>query len=383
MIAQEDRPLAVVGDLRRLPHDVGDREAILARQRHIHARHQREMERHVAFVALAEILLGVLRPLVGFREKHAAGIGAVDLGADLLQNLVRLRQVLVVGALALDEVGHRIEPQAVDAHVEPEVHDSQHGLEHCRVVEVEIGLVGIEAVPEIGLGFGVPRPVGAQRIDEDDARAGIFLVAVGPDVEIALGRARRRHAGALEPGVLVGGMVDHQLGDDADAEPVGFLDQLLHVVEGAVLGMHRGVFGDVVAVILARRGIERQQPDRVDAQLGDIGQPGDQAGKIPDAVVVRIEERLHVELVDDRVLVPLRVGGDRQDGLVGDGCVHGALRGESRQMANGRAAGSSRRCWFLPCQAKRSPRTRSSTSSVPSSGSFHSHSGISKPVSCG
>jgi len=182
--------------------------------------------------------------------------------------------------------------------------------------------------------------------------------------------------------MLVGRVIDHQLRDDADAQLVRFLDQTFHVVERAVLGVHRRVLGDVVAVIAPRRRVERQQPDRVDAQLGDVGQPRDEAGEIPDAVVVRIEERLHVKLVDDRVLVPLRIGRDRQGGgRVGDGGIHAALRGDRRQMAKGRTDGSRRRFWFLPCQVKRSPRTRSSTSIAPSSGSFHSHSGISKPVS--
>ena len=74
VVAQEDRPLAVVGDVRRLAHDVGDREAVLLRDRHVHARHQREVERHVAFVAVAEILLRVLRPLVGLGEQHAVRV---------------------------------------------------------------------------------------------------------------------------------------------------------------------------------------------------------------------------------------------------------------------------------------------------------------------
>ena len=74
VVAQEDRPLAVRRDVRRLAQDVGDREAVLARDRHVHARHQREVERHVAFVAVAEIILGILRPLVGLGQQHAVRI---------------------------------------------------------------------------------------------------------------------------------------------------------------------------------------------------------------------------------------------------------------------------------------------------------------------
>ena len=116
------------GNVRRLAHDVGDRKAVLARDRHVHARHQREVERHVAFVVVAEIVLGVLRPLVGLGQQHAVRIVRVELGADLLQHRMGLRQVLVVGAFALHQVGHRVEPQPVDAQVEPEAQDRQHSF---------------------------------------------------------------------------------------------------------------------------------------------------------------------------------------------------------------------------------------------------------------
>jgi hypothetical protein len=148
VVAQEDRPLAVRRDLRRLAHDVGDREAVFLGDRHVHPRHQREVEGHVALVALAEIFLGVLRPLVRLGEQEAVGVVRVDLGADLLQDVVGLGQVLVVRALALDEVGHGVEPQPVDAEVEPVAHHLDDRLEHLGVVEVQVGLVAVEAVPE-------------------------------------------------------------------------------------------------------------------------------------------------------------------------------------------------------------------------------------------
>ena len=43
--------------------------------------------------------------------------------AQLLDHRVGFRQVLAVGALALAQVRDRVEPHAVDAHVEPEPHD--------------------------------------------------------------------------------------------------------------------------------------------------------------------------------------------------------------------------------------------------------------------
>ena len=117
VIAQEDRPLAVLRNRRRLAHDVGDRKAVLAPDRHVHARHQRKMERHVAFVAVAEIFLGVFRPLIGLGEQHAALETRIERGADALQDRVGFGQIFVVGAFALDQIRHGVEPQTVDARI--------------------------------------------------------------------------------------------------------------------------------------------------------------------------------------------------------------------------------------------------------------------------
>ena len=84
----------------------------------------REVERHVALVATArrvtEVLDDVGGPLVGLAQQHPVGVVRVDLLADPPQELVRPRQVLAVGPLLLEEVRHRVEPEPVDAEVEPE-----------------------------------------------------------------------------------------------------------------------------------------------------------------------------------------------------------------------------------------------------------------------
>ena len=141
----------------------------------------------------------------------------------------------------------------------------------ARIVEVQVGLVRIEAVPVIGLGDRVPGPVGRLGVDEDDARAGVLLVGVGPDVEVALGRARLARARARwNQGCWSRGVVDDELGDDPQAALVRLLDEALDVRQRAVVGMDVAVVGDVVAVVAPRRRIERQQPDRGDAEFGDV-----------------------------------------------------------------------------------------------------------------
>ena len=114
--------MAIVRNLRRLPHDVGDWKTILACQRHVHARHQRKVKCHVAFIALAEVILGILRPLVRLGEQHASRIRHVEFAPYALEDLVRLGKVLVIGAIPLDQIRHCVEPQSIDAHFQPEAH---------------------------------------------------------------------------------------------------------------------------------------------------------------------------------------------------------------------------------------------------------------------
>ena len=129
----------------------------------------------------------------------------------------------------------------------------------------------------------------------------------------------------------------------------------LDIGQRAVVRMDAAIIGDVVAVVAPRRGIERQQPDRIDAELGDVVELLHQARKVADAVIVRIEERFDMQLIDDRVLVPERVLEHRAATDVRCS-FHGRVprpTGAMRQMQKGSVAGSSRICWHLPCQMKR------------------------------
>ena len=66
--------------------------------------------------------------------------------------------------------------------------------------------------------------------------------------------------------------------------------------------------GDVVAVVVVGRRVERHQPQARDAQVGQVVDPLDQARQVADAVVVPVHERLDVQAVDDGVLPPQVTG---------------------------------------------------------------------------
>jgi hypothetical protein len=244
---------------------------------------------------------------------------------------VGLGQVLAVGPLLLVEVGDGVEPEAVDAQVQPEAQGVDDRLLHPRVLEVQVGLVGEEPVPEVLLAHRVEGPVRALGVDEDDPRVGVAGVVVAPHVEVAVGALGVAAAG-LEPGVLVRGVVHDEVDDHADAAGVGLAEQDREVVDVAELGQHRGVVADVVAAVTQRGGEERRQPEAVDAEPLQVVQLVDHAAEVADAVGVAVGEAADEHLVEDGALVPLGVGaGGRQrrrrrlgaaGGGVGDGIGH-------------------------------------------------------------
>ena len=195
----------------------------------------------MAFLAFREVGDRVLGPLIGLRQQHAIGEVLVDVAAQLAQERMRLGQILAVGALALEEVRNRIEAQAIDAEAEPEIDHPQHFLAHRGIVEVQIRLMREEAMEVVRLRDRIPRPIRRLEILEDDARFLVALGIVAPDVEVAFLRAGGRAPRALKPFVLIGGVIQHQLGDHVQPAPMRLAQEGLEFLQRAAIGMDFGV----------------------------------------------------------------------------------------------------------------------------------------------
>ena len=112
---------------------------------------------------------------------------------------------------------------------------------------------------------------------------------------------------SLKPGVLIRRVVQHQLDDHAQPARVRLREELLEVLQRAVARMDARVVRDVVPVVAERRRIHRLQPQAVHAERREVIELRGQAREITDAVAVAVGERLDVELIEDRVLVPQRI----------------------------------------------------------------------------
>ena len=201
-----------------------------------------------------------------------------------------------------------VDAEAAEPLLEPEADDLRDLVADLRVGHVEVGLVRVEAVQVVLAGLLVPRPVGVLLVGEDEVAGLLRRLLVDPDVEVAVGGVRVRARG-LEPRVLVGGVVHHQVGDHADAAVARGAHQLDEVAVGPEPRVDAVEVGDVVAVVLARRGVERHQPQARDADAGEVVDALGQAREVAAAVGVGVQERLDVEAVEDGVLPPEVAGG--------------------------------------------------------------------------
>ena len=169
-------------------------------------------------------------------------------------------------------------------------------------------------MPVVGAGDRVPRPVRDFRVGEDDARVRVARIRVRPHVPVALRRVGAR-ARLLEPRVVARGVVHDEVGDHAHAELVRLVDEAAEVVHDPVVRVDGEEVRDVVAAVLERRGVHRQEPDAVDPEPLEVLELLGQAAQVARAVAVAVEEPANVDLVEDRALEPERIGLEPVPGL--------------------------------------------------------------------
>src|SRR3954471_3293852 len=102
--------------------------------------------------------------------------------------------------------------------------------------------------------------------------------------------------------MLIGRVIADKVDDDAKAELARVVHELDEVARRTCPRMYAVEVGDIVAVVLVRRRIERQQPQASDAEASEIRQPLGQSGEITDTVPIAVDERFDVQAVDDGVL---------------------------------------------------------------------------------
>src|SRR5579883_82471 len=147
---------------------------------------------------------------------------------------MRFGQVFTGSAFPLIQIRNGVQAQSIDAQLEPEIQYPLNFPVHKRVIVIQIRLMRIEPVPIVSMRQGVPGPVRRLEIAENDARVAVFLRAVAPDIKIPPWSARGRAARALEPGVLLRGVIDHELGYYSQISLMGRIEEIAEILKRAV-----------------------------------------------------------------------------------------------------------------------------------------------------
>ncbi|MGZ2484766.1 hypothetical protein ACVITL_003289 [Rhizobium pisi] len=214
----------------------------------------------------------------------------------------RIASELLVAEIIVD----RIQPEAVDAAVEPELHRLEHRILHFPAMEIEIRLRGQEIVLVILAAYAVPFPAGTAEDRQPVVRRCTIRLRVGPDIPVRFWIGPARPA-LDEPGMAIGGMRDHLVDDDLDAEPVRFRHHLVEIGKRPEDRIDVAVIGNVVAHIGHRRFEERGKPDRIDAEAGDIRQPAGNPLEVAEPIAVGVLKRARIDLIDHRAAPPVRI----------------------------------------------------------------------------
>ena len=181
---------------------------------------------------------------------------------------------LVPQALLLHQPVRDVDPEAVDAAVEPEAQDVDEHVADLGVAPVEVGLRGVEEV-QVPLAVRDARP----RVATEDRRpvvrrlGAVRSATLAEQVAGPLGAARPGGEGGAEPLVLAGGVVGHQVDDHLQPELVGRGEQVVRVGQRAEQRVDVAVVRHVVPVVVLRGRVERRDPQRVDPQVAQVGQP--------------------------------------------------------------------------------------------------------------
>src|SRR6476660_5326240 len=147
-------------------------------------------------------------------------------------------------------------------------------------------------MPVVGLRQWVPCPVGCLEILENDSSVLVLFRRSAPDIKVLVSEVITGNSGInwsrcflagvtdsgysdgasrfLEPRILIARVIDHEFGDHAEIALMRGVEKRSEVIERAEIRIYVKIIGNVVAVIAHRRWIERQQPDRRDAEFLQI-----------------------------------------------------------------------------------------------------------------
>ena len=215
--------------------------------------------------------------------------------------------------LSLGNERNHVHAEAVDALVQPELHQVENFATNFRIIPVEVGLLLGKPVQIVFVGRRVKLP----RRTRKKRHPIVGLLAIlrrtifrrtslrgPPDVVVAI-RAVFRLPTLDKPVVLVAGVIDDEVKNQLHMPLLDGFQQLIEVSHRPKLSHDLAIVANVVSVVGVGRIKMRAQPDHIDTELLNVVQLGGNPLQVADAIPVGVLERSRIHLIDDGLLPPL------------------------------------------------------------------------------
>ena len=132
----------------------------------------------------------------------------------------------------------------------------------------------------------------------------VFLTGP-PDIIVGVGLLPA--AAFLEPGMLVAGVIHHQVHNHLHPPVMGTPQNLLECLHAAVFRRNVHIVRNIISAVRAGRGVQRGKPDAVHSQGFHIVQLLINAPEVSHAVAVSVIEAPGPDLVENHILIPPRM----------------------------------------------------------------------------
>ena len=203
-------------------------------------------------------------------------------------------QVILKHTLA-DQVYH-VKAESLYTFVHPEPDDFLDLAPYIFIVPVQIRLRHIEKMQIIFIKLLHILPCASAELTLPVRRSAAVRFSFAEEEEILVVRIPLHRF--PEPLMARGNMIKHHIKHQPNAALIRLGDQLLHVSHRAVTRIDIIIILHIISIVILRRYKERCQPDIVSTKLFDIIQLPDHPAQIPETVLVRVTERLRVNLIN-------------------------------------------------------------------------------------
>src|ERR1700733_3822176 len=235
-----------------------------------------EVEHHLqAFTSGAEVFHVGTWKHVRFGQDDCFSFSPGQKLAEGSQHIVLLFCSGHLCSLLRNDKWNGVHAKAGDSELQPKAHDLEDLSLNFRIGSIEVRLKIIKAMEVVGLGNLVVVPGRLLYTGEHYSGGSILRLVLGPHIPVTI-LGLRIATGGLEPGMFVGGVIDHQVNQHAQSPLFAATSELDKVSKGPIARVDAVIVCDIIAVVLIRRRLKRHKPYRSNAQSLEIIQAAHQ-----------------------------------------------------------------------------------------------------------